>query len=311
MKLRGKTFPRVFNSAGARGVFGKGYWFHRILRLFLRYQGAGFVSKTTTLKYRKGNMLFRKDGITPYKLFPDCIYVDFFRKLVLNSLGLGGLGALDLFLRRQWQKIKEPFLISFMSVETEKDGRMNELREFIEIFQYFLPEFKKDSVGLEINFSCPNVGLNPSHLVDEAGEALDIAAELKIPLVANFNPLAPPEALVKINNADAISISNTIPWGYEGIDWEDLFGTKISPLSRYGGGGLSGPELLPFVISLAKAVKENTDKPVIAGGGIISCRDVDLLLQKVKVDAIKLGVISILNILEVQNVINYAIRKLK
>jgi len=312
MKLRGIDFGHVIASSGSRNFFGEGYSFHRLWRPFgLRYDGSTFVAKTTTLHERAGNMPLKKDGVSPRELLPKCIKVYWFKGLVLNAVGLSGRGAQWLFEQGIWQKMQKPFFISFMSVENSAKKRADEMKGFVELFAKHLPAFRA-KVGLEINDSCPNVGLRPAELIEEVGKGLDIAAQLNIPLVPNFSPTVPVKQVVEVAQhqaCDAISIANTIPWGQlpERIDWKKHFGTNVSPLEEFGGGGLSGWPLLEIVrdwVFQARTVF-SFRKPIIAGGGVLSTQDVNIL-EESGATAIKLGTISILRPLRVQKVIRHA-----
>jgi dihydroorotate dehydrogenase len=201
---------------------------------------------------------------------------------MLNSVGLSGPGAPTLFEKGLWQKRTEPFFISFMSVEDTTKKRITEFESFVKMFADYLPGFKT-KVGLQINYACPNIGLNPALLIDEVRPGLRIAGKLGIPLMPKFNILAPVEAIREIcedENCDAICISNTIPWGKipDKINWKKLFGSKISPLAEFGGGGLSGGPLLLLVAEwIKKARKSGIAKPINAGGGILYTDNVDVL----------------------------------
>jgi len=98
-----------------------------------------------------------------------------------------------------------------------------------------------------------------------------------------LNILTKPESALAISNCgycDFLSVSNTIPWGQlaDRIDWRKLFGTDISPLKKYGGGGLSSWPLLPHVVKwILDARRIGVKKPIKAGGGINCPDDVDLV----------------------------------
>jgi len=189
-----------------------------------------------------------------------------------------------LFEKGLWQQRKQPFFLSFMSVEKEKSERLSELRAFVKLFKQHLPQFRA-KVGLQINYSCPNVGLNIAKLIDEAKTGLKIAAELGIPIMPKFNVLAPVDAVKQITDekdCDAICVSNTIPWWQfeERIDWDKLFGTGFSPLMEFGNGGLSGWPLLELVKEwVISARVAGITKPINAGGGILRPKDVDVLCE--------------------------------
>jgi len=311
MILRGIDFGNVLIGSGTQGFFGEGYWFHRLLRL--NFIGTTFVSKTTTLHRRKGNMPLFKDGITPEEWMPKCIRVYPMKGLILNSVSLSGPGAYDLFARGLWQRREKPFFISFMSARSTPEEREYELLMFGDLFRRYLSNSNfKASVGLEVSLSCPNVGLNPSELTKEATSVLDDAAYLGIPVVLNFNPTVPVDFVAEIAKhpaCDAISIANTVPWGElpELIDWKKLFGTDVSPLAELDGGGLSGWPLLPIVAGVVRKVRElGVTKPIIAGGGIMRRKDVDILVDA-GAEAIKVAAsISMLRWWRLKGVIRHA-----
>jgi dihydroorotate dehydrogenase len=310
MKLQGVDFGCVFNASGARGFFGEGYAYHAAWKMAgLTYEGCTFVAKTTTLnprldpKNKLGNMPLKRDGITPKELIPKCIKVNPLKSVVLNAVGLSGPGAQALLDDGRWQERREPFFLSFMSVEKEPGERLVELEKFVSLLYPYLKgdtsKRFKAPVALEINLSCPNVGLDPGHLVEEAEQAFEVANKLGIPVVAKVNALLNPEAAREIGKnrlCSALCGSNTISWGQlpDRIDWEDLFGSEESPLKQYGGGGLSGAPLLPIVEEWVRDLrKTGYDKPLIAGGGILKPADARTLLRA-GADAVSLGVIGML-----------------
>ncbi len=298
MILRGIDFGPILNASGARGFFGEGYKHHKLLGPFgPNFDGCTFVAKTTTLNGREGNMPMQEDGITPREFMPRCILPNFSRAknipisikmflkgLMLNAVSLSGPGAEFLFETGRWQDLAEPFFLSVMSVAQTLAERILELRSFVKKFVQYLPDFKA-KVGLQINISCPNVGLNIDELVYETETELDIASELEMPLMPKLNVLTPVTVAKKIAespNCDALCISNTVLWGKlpEKINWKKLFGTDVSPIAEFSGGGLSGWPLLPLVEKWVKeARKIGITKPINAGGGILSPCGVDILYQ--------------------------------
>lgn len=313
MRLRGIDFGYVMNSSGARGFFGEGYWFHRWFSpIGLRYYGATFVAKTTTLEPRKGNMPLRGDGVTPRNLFPECIRVNPFQGVTLNAVSLSGPGARDLLSRGIWQRFQRPFFISFMSVAQGPLKRLEELKEFVHLLQEYLPKFRAP-LALEMNFTCPNVGLEVavSTLVAEIRVALDIASHLRIPLVPKLNAAFPVEVGLEVvghDACDAVCMGNTIPWGHlrEKINWYRLFNSNISPLARLGGGGLSGKPLLPVVSEWIRTARaRGFKKPIVGCGGILSSDDARRIFDA-GASAIQLGSVSILRPWRVQGIIRFA-----
>lgn len=308
MNLRGIDFGTVLGATGVQGFFGEGYWFHQFLRpIGLRFNRMTFVAKTTTLDAHTGNMPLREYNLTPLELFPKCIIVRPWKGVVLSSVGLSGPGAEELFESNVWQGRKQPFFISFMSVTQSPLTRIKELEQFVTLFKEYLPEFRAP-VGLQINFSCPNIGLNLEELVNEVGEALSVASALWIPLVPKFNVMLPIKAAQEISEhhaCDALCVSNTIPWGEfpERVGWEELFGSPESPLAHLGGGGLSGKPLLQLLIEwIIKARKAGIQKPINAGGGILSLKDAYAVMDA-GASSIFLGSIAILRPWRVRRIV--------
>lgn len=311
MRLRGIEFGKLFCAPGARGFFGEGYPFHHYWKyLGMTWEGTTFVAKTTTLLPREGSMPLGKDGITPTQFPPRCIVTKPISGHILNAVGLSGPGAKALFEDGRWQQRTDPFMLSFMSVAGSKEERLKELQEYVELGKHYLPHFRAP-VALQLNFACPNAGLHLEELCEEVSEALDIAAELNVPLVPNFNPLVPEELLVETalhSACDALWIANTIPWGTPGINWVDLFGSNESPLIKRGlpaPGGLSGPACLPFVLERLREAKEDgINIPIVAGNGIQSVADARRI-RKAGAAGIAVGVVGIVRPWRMRSIAKY------
>ncbi|MFH1482415.1 MAG: hypothetical protein ABIE46_02770 [Patescibacteria group bacterium] len=310
--LRGTNFGPVFTASGTLNFFGQGWPYHQYYKLIpgFDFSGSTMIAKTTTMDNRPGNMPLDK-SFQPKEFRPKCIYVDFVKGIVLNSVGLSGPGVEKLLQTGCWQEINESFFISFMAVGSTKDERMNELKRFCQLIAS-TNNFKA-KVGLEINISCPNTQHNPNHLIIEAAEMVNIAdAILKtIPLVIKISVLIDPLTVKQIiaeTPCDAIDVSNTIPWGQlpGSIDWADLFGSMTSPIHMFGGGGLSGKPLLSLVADwIEKARQCGIKIPIIGGGGILCQNDVDVIKCS-GANAISIGTAAILRPWRVQGIINYA-----
>jgi dihydroorotate dehydrogenase (NAD+) catalytic subunit len=134
---------------------------------------------------------------------------------------------------------------------------------------------------------------------------------LEIPVILKVNVLTPIEAIIKIADSglcDAITVSNTIPWGQlpELIDWKGIFGTDESPLKHLGGGGLSGYPLLPIVAEwIYQAKNQGISIPIIGGGGILKRSDVGTLFA-IGADAISIGSVAILRPWRIRGIIEWA-----
>ncbi len=310
MKLRGIDFGQVLNASGARGFRGEGYWFHPFWRPFgLGYKGATLVSKTTTLLPRAGNMPL--DGLMPKKAFPDCILVKPNAGIVLNAVGLSGPGVAALVSSWRHELPSDPFVVSIMSVAPSAEERLSELQALVAVLELLVETHGREHIAIQVNLSCPNAGLDTSHLAREAEDVLDIVQRLGVVTMVKLNALVAPETALRMSMhpaCDAVVMGNTIPWGQlaDRIDWEGIFGRTTSPLAKYGGGGLSGAPLLPIVCDWIRAArKAGLYKPIVGGGGILSKADADLVFGA-GADAVELGSVSILRPWRVQGIIRHA-----
>lgn len=332
MKLRGIEFGNVFNASGARGFFGEAYWFHKWWKFFgLDFTGSTFVAKTTTLLPRKGNMLLGPDN-QPLDAVPDCIVVKPWKGVALNAVGLSGPGALTLTHRwadTGFAKVldgvlwtaPEKFMLSFMSIAPTVTERLRETLAFSLMVANVVAAHGRDRVALQVNFSCPNVGRDLgkyADLADEIRQTLSIMEPLGIALLIKVNALFPPDVVRDVveghQACDGVIVSNTIPWGSlpDKIDWKGLFGSDVSPLAKYGGGGLSGKPLLPLVHDwIIQARMAGVKKNIVGGGGILSGDDAYRLLDA-GADAVELGSVAFLRPWRVHKIIeavNYRLGK--
>jgi len=308
MNLRGISFSAVTMMAGACGFEGEGYRHHFISRLFgMIWWGVTFVAKTVTAEPRKGFMeTVNNDNFTPAKLLPDCIVCgvrQIWHAVVLNVVGLTNVGIKAQLARGAWQKRRRNFFVSFMAVGASLSDKLTEARTFAEELGAHLHEFSA-KIGIEVNFSCPNVGAKkrpPEEFIAECHQILDILGELELPLLAKFSVTTEPEVVMKIaeNRAvDGITITNTVTFGElpERINWKLLFGTDVSPLlAKFGfPGGLSGAPLLPLVCEwIAKLRALGFTKHINGGGGVLWPWDV-WKIKRAGADSIALGTIGTL-----------------
>jgi dihydroorotate dehydrogenase (NAD+) catalytic subunit len=278
MIVRGIDFGNVLGASGVQGFFGEGYWFHKMWHpLGLDFSGMTFVAKTATLLPHQGNMPLTLD-YTPKFFFPDCIKVKWRKGIMLNSVGLSNPGLGTLLKTGKWQAISQPFWLSVMSLAQTKEARLDEFKQMVEMLGRQQKEFSAP-FALQINLSCPNTEHKPSELMGESTQVLEIASRLNVPLVPKYSiASAPIQAMRELNenpHCDAICVSNTLPFGWPGIDWPKVWGSRISPLSHLGGGGLSGKVLRPLVCRwISDLRKAGFTKPIHGGGGILGPADV-------------------------------------
>lgn len=324
--LRNINFGNIFNVSGARnffpaGIIGNGWRQHEPLKLIPGYswEGSTFISKTTTLEPRLGNLDLRSD-LQSRKFMADCVYVDWLKAIALNDVSLSGPGAAQLLNYYVWQQQTEPLLISFMAVAETAEDRIDETINFCAKIKA-QSRFFRTKFGLEINDFCPNTGHDPRLQIIEAPEKLKIARTIlpDVPITWKINALTSPEDAKKITDTglcDGLAVSNTIPWLQNAawtnksgtrIDWQGLFGTDISPLKKrgYGNGGLSGWPLLNLVVEWVATARDiGITIPIKAEGGIQKREDIQRLAA-VGANAIGLGCVSFLRPWRLKGLIDY------
>lgn len=327
IKLRGAMFSSVWGASGVSNFFNEHYWFHRFLRHFgHRFDGCTPVAKTSTLLARAGNMPLKEDGVTPRELLPKCIIVNHRNELALNAVSLSGPGLEALCRTGKWQTYKESFQVSVMSLAKTPAERKAELEECFKMVKNLAAQSEKP-LGIQLNISCPNGGLDPKSLVDETIPILESADRLlilRIPIIVKVGPDCHPEAAAKIAahpRCDALCALNTLPFGKhpawatdtKPVDWKKLFGTddpKESPLAkRFPGfaGGLSGAPLRPLLLEwLRKTRTAGVRKHINAGGGLFS--DLDIFAAKLAgANSVSVGSLSFLKPLRVRSFIKHAL----
>jgi len=290
---------KVFCATGARGFFGESYWYSSLFRLLgAAWENTNFAAKTTTFSARNEGMALAQDGISPANLFPPCIVPHWLSGHVLNAVGLSGPGAKYLLEKGEWQRITEPFSLSFMAVGETVEERAEEYERFVELFIRHHHIFKAPVV-MQINFGCPNAGVSLEELRAETFGALRILSKLEVPLVPNFNPLVPAQLLKELEETGLCAgfwVANTIPYDHDGLG-QSIFGQEVSPLIKRGfpsPGGISGPRCLKYTLKAVREARESgVTLPIIAGNGIQTPEDVRLV-KDAGADAIALGIIAML-----------------
>jgi len=303
--LRGIDFGNVFTASGTLNFFGQGWPFHKIYQFIpgFDFTGSTFTAKTVTFAPRQGNMPLDRN-LQPKELMPKCIKVYFRKGIILNAVGLSNPGIHALLKTGQWQKRTKPFFISFMPARNTVNDRLYEMEKFVVVLKNALPDFKTE-IGLEINISCP------SDIITATKDLLKIASALHIPLILKINALASATLIKKSADSglcDALSISNTIPWGElpDKIDWQKLFKTATSPLAEYGKDGLSGWPLLQITADKIREFrKAGINIPIIAGGGILCQKDI-IVLKKAGSNAVAIASAAILRPWRIKKIINSA-----
>jgi dihydroorotate dehydrogenase (NAD+) catalytic subunit len=215
----------------------------------------GFITKSITLKPRKGNAT------------PRIVETD---SGMLNAIGLANIG-LENFIKEKLPLIEKMTAKVFVNIAGET------IDEYVAVAQRLSAE--KAIAGLELNISCPNVkkggitfGTDPAQ-VAEVTSAVKKAAAGKI-LMVKLSPCVTDIAITARaavdNGADALSLINTFTAMV--IDIETR-----RPVLANKTGGLSGPAIKPIAVYLVNKVynevTKNTKIPILGLGGIRNASD--------------------------------------
>jgi dihydroorotate dehydrogenase (NAD+) catalytic subunit len=239
----------VFTASGTCGYADELTDFMDVNRL------GGFITKSITLKPRKGN--------PP----PRIVETD---AGMLNAIGLANVG-LDRFIEEKLPIIAQMSVPVFVNVAGER------IEEYVAVTGRLASE--KAIAGFELNISCPNVarggisfGRDPEQ-VREITSAVRKAAGDKVlivklsPSVTDISVIA---AAAVAAGADALSLINTFTAMV--IDIE----TRTPALANRTG-GLSGPAVKPIAVYLVSKVFNDVAKkaniPILGLGGIRTAAD--------------------------------------
>jgi hypothetical protein len=250
------------------------------------WSGTNLAGKTFNLLKRKGHMfLSPQDGITPLELFPRCIWANFLTGDVLNNVSWSCPSLEDLLNSGGYQRLTESFFLSFGAAGQDRSTRKGELEQSVDMLNDRKSEFQADFC-LQLSYGCPNVGHTPEELWEEIPEDLEIAAELGVPVMANFPPTVPTKIAVRTMKhplCAGIWLGNTIRVGDPAINWPKGWDATHSPLTErgYDVGGYSGSLATPVTVRKLEEIwyqiqleKDCTDKVVIAGNSIRSPYDI-------------------------------------
>jgi len=215
----------------------------------------GFITKSITLKPRKGNPA------------PRIVETD---SGMLNAIGLANIG-LDKFVEEKLPILEQMSPAVFVNVAGES------INEYSAVVERLAPE--KAIAGFELNISCPNVakggisfGTDPEQ-VAKITSAVKKAAGGKVlmvklsPAVTDISVTA--RAAVEAG-ADALSLINTFTAMVIDIDTRKPFLANKT-------GGLSGPAIKPIAVYLVNKVYNEVAKsnsvPILGLGGIMTASD--------------------------------------
>ncbi len=304
VKIHDIPFEPCWVASGTLNFYGQGWPYHTLLKMVgIDFGGITFVSKTTTLLPRVGNMPLQRN-LMPKELFPKSIHINREDMCALNAVSLSGPGAKVILGAYELHNKETPFQLSFMSVEDSMEKRLSEFSVFTQILLREKVNFQAP-IGLQINVSCPNTGHdNPAF--QEILTMLDMCDDLVargIAVILKISVEMPIENILAFGehqNCHAITTSNTVPFKNlpKKINWDYLYPTGSPLLNRNLStplpGGLSGAPLFQLVLEQVKALRSaGFKKHINAGGGILYASDVRAMYEA-GADSISIGSVAFL-----------------
>lgn len=232
----------------ASGTFGYGVEYGEVVDV---ERLGGICCKGTTLRARIGNPTPRVTE-TPGGM--------------LNSIGLQNPGV-DAVIEKYaatWTTWRTPVLVNVAG---------ESVHEYVEVVR------RLDGVpgvaGIELNISCPNVGMGGLQFAIDAGAAGEVTAAVRratdLPLLVKLSPnvadIRPIARAIADAGADALTAINTI----SGIA---VAPDRRRPLLGNTYGGLSGPAVKPVALRIVYEATQVVKIPVIAIGGVTELADV-------------------------------------
>lgn len=215
----------------------------------------GFITKSITLKPRKGNR-------TPRIVETDAG--------MLNAIGLANVG-LDRFLAEKLPAIAKMTVPVFVNVAGER------IDEYVAVIERLTRE--RAIAGFELNISCPNVakggisfGRDPCQVAEITAAARKAAGKkvLIVKLSPNVTDISTTARAAVDAGADALSLINTFTAMV--IDIETR-----RPVLANRTGGLSGPAIKPIAVYLVSKVYREVAQPagipILGLGGIRTASD--------------------------------------
>ena len=218
-------------------------------------QLGGFITKSITLKARKGNAM------------PRIVETN---SGMLNAIGLANIG-LDKFIEEKLPILEKFTTAVFANVAGET------IKEYVAVTERLAGE--KAIAGIELNISCPNVakggisfGTDPQQVAEITSAVKKAAGEkvLMVKLSPAVTDISVTTRAAVDSGADALSLINTFP--AMAID----IGSRKAVLANKTG-GLSGPAIKPIAVYLVNKVYNEVAGrngiPILGLGGIRNASD--------------------------------------
>ena len=222
----GKEISRIVAASGSLAYTGRGWFWEWPLRWFdvIDVKKITIITKTITPRARLGN--FR--SIKPWQTFR------FLENGTVNSFGLSNKG-IDWWVNKCYPIIeKNDYKIIISIAPNPEDDFDTAIREVARTAK--LIDKCSNLIAVELNSSCPNVCCNEFQTNKIWHFCCCIKENTNLPIIVKVGYDVSDYILKFLESSGfvaAIDAINTIPWSV-------VYGSRTSPLSKFGGGGVSG-----------------------------------------------------------------------
>lgn len=258
-------------------AYGRGWWWERLALIPLGVidpSAFTVITKTLTAEPRKGNLR----AYAPWR----CVAAAPLSGRTVNAVGMTNPGLkwwLDDGYDRNVVKTGRKTIVSVWPETVAEAVR----------FAVLLNNQKV--VGVEVNVSCPNVGMKDADKTAHVVEIVSaVAAYSRHPVGVKLSALdrIVPIAKALEGKVEWLDLVNTVPFS-------KLYPGERSPLARHGlDGGVSGPPITGHArTALRTAMGGGVRTPVVSGGGVWDVAEARYRLQS-GAAAVSLGTLFLL-----------------
>ena len=170
----------------------------------------------------------------------------------------------------------EPFFVAVSVVGTEKEDRLQELREMAALVSS-AKDARRFGFGIVLDISSLTLGFG-----GEIEELLFVLFSAGVPIAVQASVLSAPGPVSDVAGSeacDALFVSQSVPWASLSSEARRVFfRRKESPfLGSKNGGSVSGKYIVPLTSEWVRQVRRQGMQKPIAAGGVISPKELDLL----------------------------------
>jgi dihydroorotate dehydrogenase (NAD+) catalytic subunit len=212
-----------------------------------------------------GMITTKSIGKTPFDGYPEPVISQFSTDGISSAIGLSTMGY------RAWvdemkqiYPLKDKFLLVSVFGSTADD--MVEVAKAV----------AEVADGIELNFCCPHSREYGEAVAKQSDLTVEITRQVRnaiaLPIVAKLSPNVGDIGVWAANLVEAGADAIAAIGPTTAVTVRDEHSGE--PVLSFGGGGLSGPAILPRALECIRAIRASVSVPIIASGGISTAQDV-------------------------------------